>query len=171
VTNDESALSSASVRVGRSNLAPNQNLACSRRGERTNKGRKIAFIHLGRTGTGRRVVYAGLTPKREARPRLGFSLALALIASGVSTPAWCVKQFQAQKPGVSRGDKCMAFIQTTRPGIDVSVPYGNVYPTLAEAREEAANRCSQTSLAQDGWGPCKTWCVKVNHGGVGETVG
>jgi hypothetical protein len=88
-------------------------------------------------------------------------LTLPFIPLSLSTPARSSVQFQAKKPGLLHGDECTAFILTGRPGGAASVPYGNVYRTLAEAREDALNRCSLTTLAQDGWGPCKTWCVSV----------
>jgi hypothetical protein len=88
-------------------------------------------------------------------------LSLPFIPLSFSTPAQSTAQFAARKPGVVHGGKCTAFIETSRPGGAASVPYGNVYRTLAMAREDALNRCSLTTLAQDGWGPCKTWCVEV----------
>jgi hypothetical protein len=83
------------------------------------------------------------------------------IPLGLSTAPRTSVQFQAKRPGVSHGDECTAFIETGRPGGAAGVPYGNVYRTLAKARKDALNRCSLTTLAQDGWGPCRTWCVKV----------
>ena len=141
----------------------NRNLASSGRSERTIEGRETSLVRLGRTVTGRRFARAGLAPKKGTRLHVALVLTLPLIASGLSTPAWCLEQFQAPKPGVSHGDKCTAFIETARPGGDVTVPYGDVYRTLAEARKDALNRCSSTTLAQDGWGPCRTWCVEVDH--------
>jgi hypothetical protein len=94
---------------------------------------------------------------------VGPALTLPFIPLGLPTPAPSSARLQAKKPDVSRGDECMAFMLTGRPGGATGVPYGNVYRTLAKAREDALNRCSLTTLAQDGWGPCKTWCVSVGH--------
>jgi hypothetical protein len=69
-------------------------------------------------------------------------LTLPFIPLSLSTPARSSVQFQAKKPGVPHGDECTAFILTGRPGGATGVPYGNVYRTLAEAREDALNRCS-----------------------------
>jgi hypothetical protein len=90
-------------------------------------------------------------------------LTLPFIPSSLSTPVRSSTQFEAKKPGVAGGEECTAFIETSRPGGVASVPYGNVYRTLATAREDALNRCSLTTLAQDGWGPCRTWCVEVGR--------
>lgn len=90
-------------------------------------------------------------------------LTLPFTPLSLSTPERSSAQLQAKKPGVSRGDECTAFIETGRPGGAAGVPYGNFYRTLAKARQDALNRCSLTTLAQDGWGPCKTWCVEVGH--------
>jgi hypothetical protein len=89
------------------------------------------------------------------------ALTLPFIPLGLPTPAPSSARLQPKKPDASHGDECMAFILTSRPGGAAGVPYGNVYQTLAKAREDALNRCSLTTLAQDGWGPCKTWCVSV----------
>ena len=62
------------------------------------------------------------------------------------------------------GEQCSAFIQTSHPGVDATVPYGAVYGSLGEAREDALNRCSLTNVAQEGWGQlCQTWCVPVDR--------
>jgi hypothetical protein len=61
------------------------------------------------------------------------------------------------------GDQCLAFIMTSRPGGDANVPYGAVYGSLDEARQNALNRCSLTNLAEEGWGPCRTWCVPAER--------
>ena len=90
-------------------------------------------------------------------------LTFPFISLSLSTPAESSAQVEAKKQGVAQGDECTAFIETSRPGGDANVPYGNVYRTLAKAREDALNRCSLTTLAQDGWGPCKTWCVEVGR--------
>jgi hypothetical protein len=90
-------------------------------------------------------------------------LTLPFIPLSLSTPAQSSAQFEAKKPGVAYGDECTAFIQTSRPGGAASVPYGNVYRTLAEAQKDALDRCSLTTLAQDGWGPCRTWCTEVGR--------
>lgn len=63
---------------------------------------------------------------------------------------------------VFKGEQCLAFIETTRPGVDVMVPYGAIYRSLREARKDALHRCSLTNLAEDGWGPCRPWCVPID---------
>ena len=90
-------------------------------------------------------------------------LTLPFIPLSFSTPAQSSTQFEAKKPGVAGGEECTASIETSRPGGVASVPYGNVYRSLAKAREDALNRCSLTTLAQDGWGPCRTSCVEVGR--------
>jgi NAD binding domain of 6-phosphogluconate dehydrogenase len=75
-----------------------------------------------------------------------------------ATPNWG----QTQRTHSTGGEQCLAFIMTSRPGGDASVPYGGVFHTLNKARQDALNRCSLTNLAQEGWGPCRTWCVKAN---------
>jgi hypothetical protein len=92
---------------------------------------------------------------------VGPILALPFIPVSLTAPLRSPARVQAKKPGVSHGDECMAFMLTGRPGGATGVPYGSVYRTLAKARADALNRCSLTTLGQDGWGPCKTWCVSV----------
>jgi hypothetical protein len=55
----------------------------------------------------------------------------------------------------------MGFIMTGRPGGDAGVPYGAVYPTLEEAKQDAIDRCSKTNLAEEEGSAevCKTWCI------------
>jgi hypothetical protein len=90
-----------------------------------------------------------------AVPKKGRSILRACLVGlfsvglGLSTPAW------------SR-ERCLAFIETDRPGVDVSVPYGRVYRTVAKARQNALKRCARTNLAQEGWGElCEAWCVQA----------
>ena len=65
---------------------------------------------------------------------------------------------------VSAGEQCSAFIDTSHPGVDVTVPYGAVHRSLANARNEAMDRCSLTNVAEEGWGQlCQTWCVPVDR--------
>ena len=65
---------------------------------------------------------------------------------------------------VYEGEQCSAFIETSRPGVDVTVPYGAVYRSLGQARKDALNRCTLTNLAEEGWGQlCQTWCVPVDR--------
>jgi hypothetical protein len=71
-------------------------------------------------------------------------------------------EVSAAHAAVARGEQCSAFIETARPGVDVTVPYGPVYQSLAKARQDAFSRCSLTNLAEEGWGPCRTWCVPVD---------
>jgi hypothetical protein len=61
------------------------------------------------------------------------------------------------------GEQCSAFIETDRPGGDVTVPDGAVYHSLGQARRDALDRCSLTNLAEEGWGPCHTWCAPVDR--------
>ena len=70
----------------------------------------------------------------------------------------------AAHAAVSDGEQCSAFIETSHPGVDATVPYGAVYASLQEARKDALNRCSLTNVAEEGWGQlCKTWCVPVDR--------
>ncbi len=149
--------SSAFDPAGLSDSRSNDNLRSLGR-----SGRETKFVGLSRAITGR-IGCARLAPKKWTRFRIAFFFTLPLIALGLSTPAWCLAQLHAHRPEVSQDEKCTAFIETSRPGGAVSVPYGNVYRTLADARKDALNRCSQTTLAQDGWGPCRSWCVGVGH--------
>ncbi|SRR5271165_1814227 len=65
---------------------------------------------------------------------------------------------------VFEGEQCSAYIETARPGVDVTVPYGAVFRGLGEARKDALNRCSLTNLAEEGWGAlCQSWCVPVDR--------
>jgi hypothetical protein len=100
---------------------------------------------------------AKATPKRarQTRTALFFCLASGL---SLSTSAWCRTPDESSSTG---GDQCMGFIMTGRPGGDAGVPYGAVYPTLAEAKQDAINRCSRTNLAEEEGTAevCKTWCI------------
>ena len=69
---------------------------------------------------------------------LALAVAGAILADSVAQAA------------VSEGEQCSAFIETSRPGVDVTVPNGAVYRSLGEARKEALNRCSLTNLAEEG---------------------
>ena len=89
--------------------------------------------------------------------RTAFFVCLAFLGVSFSTSAWCQAPGESSSTG---GDRCLAFIMTNQPGADASVPYGGVFPTLAEAQQDALNRCSQTNVAEEGWGQaCRTWCV------------
>jgi hypothetical protein len=153
----QSVSSSAFDPAGLSNSSSNDNLKSSGR-----NGRETGFAGLSRTITGR-IARVVLAPNKWTRFRIALFFSLPLIALGLSTPAWCLAQFHAQKPGMSQDVKCTAFIETGRPGGAVTVPYGNVHRRLAKARKNARNRCRLTTLAQEGWGPCRTWCVEVDH--------
>ena len=148
----QSVSSSAFDPGGLSNSSSNDNLKSSGR-----NGRETGFAGLSRSA---RVV---LAPKKWTRFRISLFFSLPLIALGLSTPAWCLAQFHAQKLGMFQDVKCTAFIETGRPGGAVTVPYGKVHRRLAKARKNARNRCRLTTLAQEGWGPCRTWCVAVDH--------
>jgi hypothetical protein len=91
---------------------------------------------------------------------LGSVSATPLVSGGyVYVPDW---GGGLQRANSTEGEQCLAFIETSRPGGDASVPYGDVFQTLKEAQQDALNRCSLTNLVQEGWGPCQTWCVKAN---------
>jgi hypothetical protein len=105
--------------------------------------------HLAGTGSG---------PKKKRRERIAFFFASSFISLSLCAPTWC----EAQRANSTEGAQCLAFIETSRPGGDASVPYGDVFQTLKEAQQDALNRCSLTNLVQEGWGPCRTWCVKAN---------
>jgi hypothetical protein len=97
-------------------------------------------------------------PKKERRIRITFFFASSFVGLSLCTPTCC----QAQRANSTEGERCLAFIMTSRPGGAASVPYGDVFQTLKEAQQDALNRCSLTNLVQEGWGPCRTWCVKAD---------
>lgn len=163
MSEEENASKSAFDRSGRLDSRSNENLASAGNSKRTVTERETGIVRRGRTVTGRRLARAGQATKKGTRLRIALFLALPFIPLGLSTPGWCLEQFQAREPGVSRGEECTAFIETARPGGDVTVPYGKVYRTLTKARKDARHRCRATTLAQEGWGPCRTWCVEVDH--------
>jgi hypothetical protein len=105
--------------------------------------------HLAGTGAG---------PKKNRRVRIAFFFAFSFVGLSLCAPTWC----EAQRASSTEGEQCFAFIETSRPGGDASVAYGGVFQTLKEAQQDALNRCSLTNLVQEGWGPCRTWCVKAN---------
>jgi hypothetical protein len=109
-------------------------------------------------GRSRHLAGAGFGPKKNRRIRIAFFFASSFVGLSLCTPTWC----QTQRANSTEGEQCLAFIETGRPGGDTSVPYGDVFQTLKEAQEDALNRCSLTNLVQEGWGPCRTWCVKAN---------
>ncbi len=96
-------------------------------------------------------------PKKNRRAPIAFFFAFGFVGLSLCIPTWC----QAQRANSTQGEQCLAFIETGRPGGDTSVPYGDVFQTLDEAQQDALNRCSLTNLVQEGWGPCRTWCVKA----------
>lgn len=84
------------------------------------------------------------------------ALTLALAGAGFAGPL--------AHAALSEGEQCSAFIETSRPGVDVTVPDGAVYPSLGKARKDALNRCNLTNLAEEGWGSlCRTWCAPVDR--------
>ena len=88
------------------------------------------------------------------------NLTLALI---LAVTKGCFAGYAAYA-AVTEGEQCTAFIQTAHPGVGVTIPYGSVYRSLGEAQNDALNRCNQTNLAKEGWGPyCRTWCVPVDR--------
>lgn len=97
-------------------------------------------------------------PKKNRKVRIAFYFASSFVGLSLCAPNWC----QAKGASSSEGEQCLAFILTGRPGGATSVPYGDVFQTLKEAQQDALNRCSLTNLVQEGWGPCRTWCVKAN---------
>jgi hypothetical protein len=109
-------------------------------------------------GRSRHLAGAGSAPKKNRGVRIAFFFASSFVGLSWATPNWG----QVQRANSTEGEQCLAFIMTSRPGGNASVPYGGVFQTLNEARQDALNRCSLTNLAQEGWGPCRTWCVKAN---------
>jgi hypothetical protein len=109
-------------------------------------------------GRSRHLAGVGSGPKKNQTVRIAFFFASSFVGLSLCTPARC----EAQRANSTEGEQCLAFIMTSRPGGDASVPYGGVFRTLNEAQQDALNRCSLTNLAQEGWGPCRTWCVKAN---------
>jgi|ERR1700693_3366748 hypothetical protein len=94
--------------------------------------------------------------------RLALTLAVALACFGASG-AHAAHEAVSLPELDAEGGQCSAFIMTGRPGGDANVPYGAVYSSLEEARQNALNRCSLTNLAEEGWGPCRTWCVPAER--------
>jgi hypothetical protein len=93
---------------------------------------------------------------------LALTLAVALASFGDSVAH--AAHEAASRPGLdAEGGQCLAFIMTSRPGGEANVPYGTVYRSLEKARQDALNRCSLTNLAEEGWGPCRTWCVPAER--------
>jgi hypothetical protein len=116
-------------------------------GDGSDKVAPAPALTIAATGPGLAMPPEGMHP--DASSFVGMSLA---------TPVWG----QVQRVNSTEGEQCLAFIMTSRPGGDASVPYGGVFQSLNEAQQDALNRCSLTNLAQEGWGPCRTWCVKAN---------
>jgi hypothetical protein len=82
----------------------------------------------------------------------------------MSTQAWSLPKAELRQSDIATGDECLAFIESARPGVSASVPYGAAYNSLAKARQDALARCRQTNLAQEGWGGlCDTWCARIGH--------
>jgi hypothetical protein len=108
-------------------------------------------------GGSRYVAGAASKLKKNRRTRIVF-FASSFVGLSLATPVWG----QVQRVNSAEGEQCLAFIMTSRPGGDASVPYGGVFQSLNEAQQDALNRCSLTNLAQEGWGPCRTWCLKAN---------
>jgi hypothetical protein len=90
---------------------------------------------------------------RNSTLALMLAVAFASFTDSVAHAAVSLPEPDAER------DQCLAFIQTGRPGGEANVPYGAVYRGLEEARQDALNRCSLTNLAEEGWGPCRTWCI------------
>jgi hypothetical protein len=109
-------------------------------------------------GGSRHLVRGRSAPKKNRRVRIAFFFASSFVGLSFCAPNWC----QAEGATSSEGEQCLAFILTGRPGGATSVPYGDVFQILKKAKQDAINRCSQTNLVQEGWGPCRTWCVKAN---------
>jgi hypothetical protein len=84
--------------------------------------------------------------KKDRRIRIAFFFASTCVGLSWATPDWG----EVQRANSTEGEQCLAFIMTSRPGGDASVPYGGVFQTLNEARQDALNRCSLTNLAQEG---------------------
>src|SRR5271167_3388421 len=101
-----------------------------------------------------------LTSALPGKPR-AWHFGLLSVGLVLSTQAWSLPKGELRLSNVAAGDECFAFIETARPGASASVPYGRAYRSLAKARQDARRRCAQTNLAQEGWGPCNTWCVQI----------
>ena len=106
----------------------------------------------------RRLASSKVAPNSARRKRIPLLFSLACIGVSLSTSAWCRAPDESRLTG---GGQCMGFIMTGRPGGDAGVPYGAHYPILAEAEQDAINRCSQTNLAKEEGSAevCKTWCI------------
>jgi hypothetical protein len=52
----------------------------------------------------------------------------------------------AQRANSTEGEQCSAFIETGRPGGDASVPNGDVFPTVKEAEQDAAQSLQPDEL-------------------------
>ena len=97
------------------------------------------------------------------KPR-AWHFGLLLVGLVLSTQAWSLPKAELRQSNVAAGDECLAFIESDRPGVSASVPYGSAYRSLATARQDALRRCRQTNSAQEGWGGlCDTWCVQIGH--------
>ena len=87
----------------------------------------------------------------------------SMLALTLGVAGTCFAGSVAHSAG-SVGEQCSAFIETDRPGVDVTVPYGAVHRSLAKARREAFDRCSLTEVAEEGWGQlCRTWCIPADR--------
>ena len=84
-------------------------------------------------------------------------------SSSLAAPPGATTQASRSERSVAVGGyECSAAIQTGRPGINVSVPGGTIFRSLASAREDALTRCYHTSLGEEGWAPlCKAFCNRV----------
>jgi len=104
-----------------------------------------------------------LTSALPGKPR-AWLFGLLSVGLILSTQAWSLPRAELRESDVAAGGKCLAFIESDRPGVSASVPYGSAYRSLATARQDALRRCRQTNSAQEGWGGlCDTWCVQIGH--------
>jgi hypothetical protein len=107
--------------------------------------------------------HVALTPALPGKPRT-WRFGLLLVGLVLSTQAWSLPKAELRQSNVAAGDECAAFIESARPGVSASVPYGRAYRSFAKARDNALSRCRRTNLAQEGWGSlCDTWCVQIGH--------
>lgn len=78
-------------------------------------------------------------------------IALSLVAS-----------FQAFAAGQSKDVvyQCASFIRTGHPGINYTLPYGEEFSSLLEAKRDALARCRESDKGRTWGGLCETACVQ-----------
>jgi hypothetical protein len=107
--------------------------------------------------------HVALTSALPGKPR-AWLFGLLSVGLVLSTQAWSLPKVELRQSNAAAGDECAGFIESARPGVSATVPYGGAYRSVAQARQDALRRCAQTNLAQEGWGSlCNTWCVQIGH--------